>query len=96
MIDDTLAGISFSQIGGKFHRTLARVTAEVSQWISQATGIKTVAISGGCFQNRLLLRMAMEELLRCGLHPLFHHEVPPNDGCISLGQAAIGHFALKG
>ena len=96
MIDDVLTGNSFSQVGGKFHRTLARMIAEVSRLIFEETGIKNVALSGGCFQNRLLLRMAVEELLRCGLHPLLHHNIPANDGCISLGQAAIGHFALKG
>jgi hydrogenase maturation protein HypF len=85
----------FSKIGGKFHRTLARMIAEVSQTISGATGMRKVALSGGCFQNRLLLRMTLEELHSHGLHPLLHHNVPSNDGCISLGQAAIGHFALK-
>jgi hydrogenase maturation protein HypF len=96
MIDEVRAGNAFSQIGGKFHRTLARMMAEVSRFISQATGIKKVALSGGCFQNRLLLRMTIEEIQKCGLQPLLHHHVPANDGCVSLGQAAIGHFALKG
>ncbi len=96
MIDEVLAGNSFSRIGGSFHRTLARMIAEVSQLLSRATGIEKVALSGGCFQNRLLFRMTIEEIQKRGLHPLLHHHVPANDGCISLGQAAIGHFALKG
>jgi hydrogenase maturation protein HypF len=53
-----------------------------------------VALSGGCFQNRLLLRTTLEELQGRGLSPLVHHSIPANDGCISLGQAAIGHFML--
>jgi hydrogenase maturation protein HypF len=95
IIHDVQSEEPFSKIGGKFHRTLARMIATVSQTISGATGIRKVALSGGCFQNRLLLRMTVEELHSLGLHPLVHLNVPSNDGCISLGQAAIGHFALK-
>jgi hydrogenase maturation protein HypF len=95
IVHEVQAAESFSQIGGKFHRTLARMIAEVSQTISEATSIKGVALSGGCFQNRLLLRMTVEELQKRRLSPLLHHNVTSNDGCISLGQAAIGHFALK-
>ena len=95
VVDDLREGKSFREIGGKFHRTLATIIAEVSQIISQNTGLEKVALSGGCFQNRLLLRMTIEELTKRRLHPLLHHNVPSNDGCISLGQAAIGHFALK-
>jgi hydrogenase maturation protein HypF len=95
IVHEVQAEEPFSKIGGKFHRTLARMIAEVSQIISGATGIRKVALSGGCFQNRLLLRMTVEELQKRRLDPLLHHNVPSNDGCISLGQAAIGHFALK-
>jgi hydrogenase maturation protein HypF len=94
IVHEVQAENSFPKIAGKFHRTLARMIAEVSQTIAGATGIRKVALSGGCFQNRLLLRMTVEELHSHGLHPLVHLNVPSNDGCISLGQAAIGHFAL--
>jgi hydrogenase maturation protein HypF len=96
IIEEVQAGKSLSEIGGKFHRTLAGMIAEVSQKISTLTGLRKVALSGGCFQNRLLLRMTVTGLRRQGLEPLLHHHVPTNDGCVSLGQAAIGHFALKG
>jgi hydrogenase maturation protein HypF len=86
---------SLSQIGSRFHRTLARIVGDVSHLISEKTGIKKVALSGGCYQNRLLLKMTVEELGKHGLHPLFHHNVPANDGGVSLGQAAIGHFMIK-
>ncbi|HSB03817.1 MAG TPA: carbamoyltransferase HypF [Thermodesulfobacteriota bacterium] len=95
VVDDVHAGKSFPEIGGKFHQTLAMIVAEVSQIISQNTGLENVALSGGCFQNRLLLHRTIEELRERGLHPLLHHDVPSNDGCISLGQAAIGHFVLR-
>jgi len=96
IIEEVQTGKSLSEIGGKFHRTLAVMIAEVSQKISALTGLRKVALSGGCFQNRLLLQMTVAELWRQGLEPLLHHHVPTNDGCVSLGQAAIGHFALKG
>jgi hydrogenase maturation protein HypF len=96
IIEEVQTGKSLSEIGGKFHRTLAGMIAEVSQKISALTGLRKVALSGGCFQNRHLLRMTVAELRRQGLEPLLHHHVPTNDGCVSLGQAAIGHFALKG
>ena len=95
MVEEVRQKKSLSEIGSKFHRTLARIVGEVSALISEDTGLKEVALSGGCFQNRLLLKMAVEELRKHGLHPLHHHHVPTNDGGISLGQAAIGHFALK-
>jgi hydrogenase maturation protein HypF len=95
IVEDVLRKKSLPDIGSKFHRTLARIVAEVSTLISEDTGLKEVALSGGCFQNRLLLKMAVEELRKRGLRPLLHRNAPANDGGISLGQAAIGHYALK-
>jgi hydrogenase maturation protein HypF len=63
--------------------------------ISQATGLKGVALSGGIFQNRLLLRKTKEALKRAGLTPYTHHQVPTNDGGISLGQAIIAHTKMR-
>ncbi len=88
--DQTLA-----EIGGKFHRTVARMVGEMSHLISEKTGLKGVALTGGCFQNRLLLKMAVEELRKHGLRPLLHQNIPTNDGGISVGQAAVGQFALE-
>jgi hydrogenase maturation protein HypF len=93
--DEVEKGRSLSEVGGRFHRTLAVIIADVSQRVSENTGLRKVALSGGCFQNRLLLRICVEELWKRGLTPLLHHSIPPNDGGISLGQAAIGHFMLK-
>ena len=95
IVEDVQSGKSLSQVGSRFHRTLARMIGEVCQLISEKTALRIVALSGGCFQNRLLLRMTLEELKKQGLHPLVHHQIPTNDGGLSLGQAAIGHFALS-
>jgi hydrogenase maturation protein HypF len=93
--DDAGEGRSLSEVGGRFHRTFAVIIADVSRKVSESTGLRKVALSGGCFQNRLLLRICVEELRKRGLIPLLHHSVPANDGGISLGQAAIGHFMLS-
>jgi len=94
VVRDVQEGRTLAQIGGRFHRTLAQMAAEVCCLISQATGFTAVALSGGCFQNRLLLAQTVEELRKRGLEPLLHRQVPANDGGLSLGQAAIGHWAL--
>ena len=70
-----------------FHVTMAAVVAEVLGILSVRTGLRTVALAGGVFQNALLL----EELLPRigGYHVLLPHRVPPNDGGIAYGQAAV-------
>ena len=95
IVEDVQQNKSLSEIGSKFHRSLARIVGEVSHLISESAGLKEVALSGGCFQNRRLLKMAVEELRKHGLRPLVHTHAPTNDGGVSLGQAAIGHFALE-
>jgi hydrogenase maturation protein HypF len=55
--------------------------------------LKQVALSGGVFQNRLLLRLTRNILADAGFAVFCHHLVPTNDGGISLGQAVIAHYA---
>ena len=57
------------------------------------TGLTVAALSGGVFQNRLLLRLAREALREAGFEVLTHQQVPANDGGLSLGQAVIGLHA---
>jgi hydrogenase maturation protein HypF len=95
VVQDAREGKSISEIGSKFHRTIARMVGEMSHRIAEKTGMKKIVLSGGCFQNRLLLKLAVEELRKHHLQPLLHHQVPTNDGGISLGQAVVGHFALQ-
>jgi len=77
----------------KFHNTIAKMTNEMCQVIANETGIKQVALSGGVFQNRLLLRKTVNLLENNGFQVFTHKQVPCNDGGISLGQAAIANFA---
>jgi hydrogenase maturation protein HypF len=82
-----------SLISLKFHNTMAQIITKVCKLIAKDTGIKQVALSGGVFQNRLLLKLATAALQKEGFDVLTHHLVPCNDGGISLGQAVIANFA---
>jgi len=73
---------------------VAQIIAEMCKLIAGETGITQVALSGGTFQNRLLLKLATTALQKEGFKVLTHHLVPCNDGGISLGQAVIAHFRV--
>jgi len=93
IVRDVEAGVATHLISARFHVTVASIIAEMCRLISEGTGLKTVALSGGVFQNRLLFRLALDALERDGFKVLTHRLVPTNDGGVSLGQAAIAHFA---
>ncbi|MGB5932728.1 MAG: carbamoyltransferase HypF [Anaerolineae bacterium] len=95
IVADLQEGISTPIIGLKFHETVVAIIVEMCGRISRATGLKGVALSGGVFQNRLLLRKAKEALRQAGFTPYTHHQVPTNDGGISLGQAIIAHSKMR-
>ncbi len=90
---DVEEGAGPGEIGHRFHRTLAEMIVAVCQQIAAAQGPRIVALSGGCFQNRLLLALTVPKLEGAGFQVLLHRQVPCNDGGISLGQAALAHFA---
>jgi len=91
VLNDVRSGVPVHEIGLRFHETIAHVIKDVSARVAAETGISRVALSGGCFQNRLLLRRALPLLREAGLEVLLHSQVPCNDGGISLGQAAIAN-----
>jgi hydrogenase maturation protein HypF len=80
---------SVPAIAARFHNTLVAGMVEMSA----QTGIDQVVLTGGCFQNRVLLEHSIDSLKKRGLTPFWHQQVPPNDGGISVGQAlaAIRH-----
>ncbi len=90
---DLATGLSQPDIGWRFHQTMAEMISALCQRIATKTELRTVALSGGCFQNRLLLALTVPQLERAGFRVLIHRQVPCNDGGISLGQAALAHFA---
>lgn len=86
---DLEADVPAPLIAARFHRGLAIAVAEGCELVRRRTGLGTAALSGGVFQNVLLLELTVAELERRGFTVLVHRRVPPNDGGLSLGQAAI-------
>jgi hydrogenase maturation protein HypF len=89
VVEDLLAEIGAEQIGSRFHATLADVIVRTCRRLRDRSGLDRVALSGGVFQNVKLLRLAVDGLRRSGFQVYTHHQVPPNDGGLALGQAAI-------
>ena len=89
IVQDIQRGIPASQIAAKFHYAIAQLLAEACIQTSERTQIRSVALSGGVFQNRLLLEQLTLLLEKQGFQVYTNRRVPPNDGGLSLGQLAI-------
>ncbi len=89
ILQDLLSGTPVPRISSRFHHSVALMTKEVCKKLREKTGKKIVVLSGGVFQNVLLLRLCEEALCREGFDVYIHHRVPTNDGGLSLGQAVI-------
>jgi len=94
VIDDLRRGVSDGTIAVRFHNTVAQMTNEMCRLIADETGVRQVALSGGVFQNRLLLGRTVSLLESSGFRVFTHRQVPCNDGCVSLGQAVIASSAV--
>ncbi len=90
ILGDVKRGVAPGLVAGRFHRTLARMTAAVAEWV----GLPRVGLTGGCFQNAALTHLAGEELRRRGFEVLTHALVPPNDGGLAVGQALVAASRL--
>ncbi|HEX7654283.1 MAG TPA: carbamoyltransferase HypF, partial [Verrucomicrobiae bacterium] len=93
MLIDQAARLEVGLIAAKFHNALA----ELAIRLALATGAERVVLSGGCFQNQYLLERVVPGLRKAGLAVAWHHQVPPNDGGLALGQiyAAVHQLDLK-
>lgn len=89
LLEGIEAGEPVDRLALNFHVAVSRASARIASKICAREGIDTVALSGGVFMNRLLLRLLTRELKDAGLTVLVPHTVPVNDGCIAYGQAAI-------
>ena len=89
LLGDLRAGIQPPVISARFHNGIAQVVREVCVELKRRTDLASVALSGGVWQNMLLLREASRLLREAGFTVLVHHRVPANDGGISLGQAVV-------
>ena len=90
-----LAGENSNQLALHFHRRLAGMIVSACEKAREETGINTVALSGGVYQNKLLLDYSVTMLEERGFHVLRHYLLPPNDGGISLGQAVAAMRSLQ-
>jgi hydrogenase maturation protein HypF len=88
-VEDLRAGTPPGGIAARFHNGVAGMIVAGCSLARETTGLETVALSGGVFQNLLLLRRTVAGLEARGFRVLVHGRVPPNDGGISLGQAAV-------
>jgi hydrogenase maturation protein HypF len=90
-LKDVQDAIPLARISKKFHNTLVEVMVEVAHRVSE----KRVVLTGGCFQNRVMVERAVRRLRAEGFHPYWHQRIPPNDGGIALGQVVATARLLK-
>ena len=86
IVDEVQSEIPGEMIARKFHNTITDIIIHISESVRKDTGIERVALSGGVFQNSILLEKTYLKLEERGFTPLMHQLVPSNDGGISLGQ----------
>ena len=96
VIEDLLAGRGAGEISARVHRTMAEAVVASCERMREAGGVGAVALSGGTFQNLLLLEQVIELLSGKGFAIYRHRRVPTNDGGLSLGQAVLADRLIRG
>jgi hydrogenase maturation protein HypF len=96
IVRETASAAGPAVIAAKFHNTVAAAIVDTCGLISRETGLKRVCLSGGTFQNMKLLARSVAGLRCLGLEVFLQSRVPPNDGGIALGQAAVAARLLEG
>jgi hydrogenase maturation protein HypF len=91
VLGDWSAGVARGRIAARFHHALA----EAALTVAQRSGCSRVVLSGGCFQNALLARLVKARLAEAGFNVATHHQVPPGDGGIALGQILVAADCLQ-
>jgi len=88
---DTTEGVNVSHIAAKFHNTLVEMMVRIASIANEGS----VALSGGCFQNKYLTERAISRLRKSGFNVYWHQRVPTNDGGIALGQTVAAAISVK-
>ena len=95
VVGELKRGLGVANVAARFHKRLAAALASTSASVAEESALRSVALGGGCFQNRILLTEVHRRLREAGLAVLLPGEVPVNDGGISLGQAAVAAARLS-
>jgi len=95
LLEDLLKNEQRTVMATRFHNTIASAIRTMVQDLHQRTGIRDVALSGGTFQNQYLLARTVARLESDGMRAHTNVHLPPNDACISLGQAYLVRERLK-
>jgi hydrogenase maturation protein HypF len=91
IVEDVRAKRLTEITAARFHRTIADLAIDICNRARQSTGLNEVALSGGVWQNQILLNLVREGLRKQDFVVYFHQQVPTNDGGLSLGQAIVAN-----
>jgi hydrogenase maturation protein HypF len=95
IVADMETGQSNEKIAASFHQTIIDAFAVMADEMRKETGLTRMVLSGGCFQNKILLEGSIDKLSRADFDVYCHKQVPANDGGISLGQAVAAASMIK-
>ncbi len=94
VVADVQAGVPLAIIAARFHNSVAEMVVQVCRSLRDESGLSQVALSGGVWQNATLLARTLDRLQADGFTVYTHRLVPPNDGGLALGQAAVANFMV--
>ena len=95
LVRDRAAGVDAAILARWFHESFGIAAARLAARVASAVGLDAVVLTGGVFQNALLAEVVESAITGAGLRVLVHSTIPPNDGGISVGQAAIAGWAFR-
>ena len=89
LLDDVVQGVPVAVIARRFHDAIVGAVLMVAELARALYGIDVIALSGGVFMNRYLVEHALDRLETAGFSVAINRDLPPNDGCVSYGQAVV-------
>jgi len=92
IIADLVKGEKTPAISARFHETIAQLSLALALRLRQEVNVQNIALSGGVWQNQLLLERTLFLMNQHAIQPLIHHQLPPNDGCVAFGQALVAAY----